>query len=113
MPSSPAATERYPIPLALPCELFLGLCDLLPPEAVVALVCCSSYMRALYCEEGTFAADQLWHHLLGRTFPARLTGAPGPNAPPRLRTSNYLTLCALSGDWVRYVRQLRKVRAHI
>jgi len=100
-------SSRFPIPLALPCELVLCIFEMLPPEAVVSLVCCCWYMHGLYCEEGTFAADQLWAHLLKRTFPARLTGAPGPNAPPRLRRSNYLTLSALSSDWVRYVRQLR------
>jgi len=98
---------RLPIPLMLPCEILLGILEMLPPEAVVSLVCCCWYMHGLYCEEGTFAADQLWSHLLKRTFPARLTGAPGPNAPPRLRRSNYLTLSALSSDWVQYVRELR------
>ena len=82
--------------------------ELMPPESVVCLVCCCSYMRAIYCEEGTFASDQLWKHLLKRTFPVRLTGAPGPNAPPRVpRRSNMMTVCALSRDWVEYVRALR------
>ena len=83
--------------------------ELLPPESTVSVVCCCWYMHGLYCEEGTFAADQLWAQVLKRTFPHRLTGAPGPNSPPRLRRSNYWTLSALSGDWVRYVRELRAV----
>ena len=107
----PEEKRRFPIPLALPCEIMLGVFEMLPPEAAVAVVCCCWYMHGLYCEEGTFAADQLFAHLLKRTFPARLTGAPGPNAPPRLRRSNMLTLQALSSDWVAYVRELRAVRA--
>ena len=55
-------------------------------------------------------STELWDHLLKRTFPARLTGAPGPNAPPRLRRSNYLTLSTLSCEWVQYVREIRAVR---
>lgn len=102
---------RFPIPLALPCEIMLGIFEMMPPESVVAVVCCCWYMHGLYCEEGTFAADELWKHLLARTFPARLTGAPGPNAPPRLRRSNYVSLRNLSNDWVAYVRELRAVRA--
>lgn len=81
---------------------------MLPPESAVSLVCTCWYMRGLYCEEGTFVADQFWDQLLRRTFPMRLTGAPGPNAPPRLRRSNQITLCALSSDWVHYVRELRQ-----
>ena len=108
---APTST-RFPIPLALPCEIMLGVFEMLPPEAVVSVVCCCWYMHGLYTEEGTFAADQLWDHLLKRTFPVRLTGAPGPNAPPRIfRRSNYLTLSTLSSDWVQYVRELRSVRA--
>lgn len=110
-------SSRFPIPLALPCEIMLGVMEMLPPESVVAVVCCCQYMHGLYTEEGTFVADQLWDQLLRRTFPARLTGAPGPNAPPRLRRgsnhlklSNKLTLSALSSDWVQYVRELRAVR---
>ena len=106
--SSQAA--RFPIPLALPCEIMLAIFEMLPPESAVSVVCCCQYMQALYCEEGTFFADQFWDGLLRRTFPARLTGAPGPNAPPRLRRSNKLTLCNLSCDWVKYVRELRAVR---
>ena len=105
----PPPTSRFPIPLALPVEIMLGIFEMLPPEAAVSVVCCCWYMHGLYCEEGTFASDQLWTHLLKRTFPARLTGAPGPNAPPRLRSrSNYATLATLSNDWVHYVRELRQ-----
>lgn len=104
--ASPAA--RFPIPLVLPCEILLGVIEMLPPESAVSLVCTCWYMRGLYCEEGTFVADQFWDQLLRRTFPMRLTGAPGPNAPPRLRRSNQITLCALSSDWVHYVRELRQ-----
>jgi len=102
-----APPNRFPIPLALPCELALGLFEMLPPETVVCLVCCCWYMYGLYCEDGTFASDQLWDALLRRTFPSRLTGAPGPNVPPRLRKSPRLTLCTLSSDWGSYVRDLR------
>jgi hypothetical protein len=101
-------SKKFPIPLALPCEIMLGIFEMLPPESAVSLVFCCWYMRGLYCEEGTFPADQLWAQLLRRTFPVRLTGAPGPNAPPRLRRSNQLTLSALSGDWVDYARELRQ-----
>ena len=98
---------HFPIPLALPVEILLGLFEMLPPEAVVSLVCCCRYMHGLYCEDGTFATDQLWDALLRRTFPLRLTGAPGPNVPPRLRQNPRLTVCMLSGDWMKYVQELR------
>ena len=103
------AKSRFPIPLALPCEIMLAIFEMLPPESAVSLVCCCWYMNGLYCEEGTFPADELWAQLLRRTFPLRLTGAPGPNAPPRLRRSNHLTVSQLSCDWCEYARQLRAV----
>lgn len=107
---APPIKSRFPIPLALPCEIMLAIFQMLPPEAAVSLVCCCRYMHGLYCDdEGTFPADQLWDQLLRRTFPSRLTGAPGPNAPPRLRRSNRLTVSQLSCDWVRYARQIREV----
>ena len=103
-------SARFPIPLVLPIEIMLGIFEMMPPEAVVAAICTCWYMHGLYCEEGTFAADELWKHLLARTFPARLTGAPGPNAPPRLRRSNMSSVRNLSNDWVAYVREIRAVR---
>ena len=81
----PPPPARFPIPLLLPCEILLIVAEMLPPEACACLVNCCSYMRGLYCEDGTFATEQLWGALLRRTFPQRYTGAPGPNAPPRLR----------------------------
>ena len=104
-----ASSTGFPILLALPVEIILGLFEMLPPEAVMRAVCCCWYMYGLYCEDGTFASDQLWDTLLRRTFPSRLTGAPGPNVPPRLRKSPRLTLCSLAADWVDYVRELRAV----
>lgn len=98
---------RFPILLALPVEIVLGLFEMLPPEAIVSAVCCCWYMYGLYCEDGTYAGDQLWDPLLRRTFPSRLTGAPGPNAPPRVRKSPRLTLCSLAANWCQYVRDLR------
>ena len=112
--SAPPIKSRFPIPLALPCEIMLAILEMLPPESAVSLVCCCRYMHGLYCDdEGTFPADQLWDHLLRRTFPLRLTGAPGPNAPPRLRRSNHFTVSQLSCDWVVYARQLRAVSPNL
>ena len=90
----PPPPARFPIPLLLPCEILLIVAEMLPPEACACLVNCCSYMRGLYCEDGTFATEQLWGALLRRTFPQRYTGAPGPNAPPRLRGSARLALGA-------------------
>ena len=101
---------QYPIPLLLPCEILLIICEMLPPEACACLINCCSYMRGLYCEDGTFATEQLWVALLRRTFPQRYTGAPGPNAPPRLRGSCRLGIGVLARDWVEYRRMLRAVR---
>ena len=67
---------RYPIPLLLPCEILLIICEMLPPEACACLINCCSYMRGLYCEDGTFATEQLWVALLRRTFPQRTFPPP-------------------------------------
>jgi hypothetical protein len=108
----PVPPNRFPIPLALPCEIALALFEMLPPESVVSVVCCCWYMYGLYCEDGTFASDQLWAAMLQRTFPSRLTGAPGPNVPPRLlKLSPRLTVCRLAADWMAYVTEIRAVRA--
>ena len=77
--SPPSPILRLPIPLLLPCEVLLQVAEYLPPESVVALVCCCKYMAGLYCEDGTRPTEHLWNALLARTFPARHTGAPGPN----------------------------------
>ena len=106
----PPPPARFPIPLLLPCEILLIVAEMLPPEACACLVNCCSYMRGLYCEDGTFATEQLWGALLRRTFPQRYTGAPGPNAPPRLRGSARLALGVFARDWVGYRRMLRAVR---
>ena len=106
----PPPPARFPIPLLLPCEILLIVAEMLPPEACACLVNCCSYMRGLYCEDGTFATEQLWNALLRRTFPQRYTGAPGPNAPPRLRGSARLALGVFARDWVGYRRMLRAVR---
>ena len=106
----PPPPARFPIPLILPCEILLIVAEMLPPEACACLVNCCSYMRGLYCEDGTFATEQLWAALLRRTFPQRYTGAPGPNAPPRLRGSARLALGVFARDWVGYRRMLRAVR---
>ena len=108
----PPPPARFPIPLILPCEILLIVAEMLPPEACACLVNCCSYMRGLYCEDGTFATEQLWAALLRRTFPQRYTGAPGPNAPPRLRGSARLALGVFARDWVGYRRMLRAVRTH-
>ena len=105
----PPPPARFPIPLILPCEILLIIAEMLPPEACACLVNCCSYMRGLYCEDGTFATEQLWAALLRRTFPQRYTGAPGPNAPPRLRGSARLALGVFARDWVGYRRMLRAV----
>ena len=55
---------RFPIPLLLPCEILLQLVEMLPPEAVVCLVCTCSYMRGLYCEDAIYPTETLWHALL-------------------------------------------------
>ena len=109
----PPPPARFPIPLLLPCEILLIVAEMLPPEACACLVNCCSYMRGLYCEDGTFATEQLWNALLRRTFPQRYTGAPGPNAPPRLRGSARLALGVFARDWVGYRRMLRAVRPHL
>ena len=101
---------RFPIPILLPCEIVMDLVERLSPEAAVRLVCCCQYMRGLYCEDGIFPTDDLWASLLLRTWPTRLTGAPGPNAPPRLRLSARGQLSVFSAQWVGYVRELRSVR---
>ena len=108
----PPVTLRYPIPLLLPCEILLQLIELMSPEAAVCLVCSCKYMRGLYCEDATYPTENLWHSLLLRTFPARLTGAPGPNGPPRLKKTHRLAVCAFSREWVSYCRLLRAVRSH-
>ena len=100
----------FPIPLALPIELQLAIFEQLPPESIVALVCCCSYMHGLYSDDGSFATEQLWGPLLRRTFPSRLTGAPGPNAPPRLKRAPRLVVSAFGNQWVDYLKQLRAVR---
>jgi hypothetical protein len=105
----PPPPARFPIPLILPCEILLIVAEMLPPEACACLVNCCSYMRGLYCEDGTVATEQLWAALLRRTFPQRYTGAPGPNAPPRLRGSARLALGVFARDWVGYRRMLRAV----
>ena len=100
---------RLPIPLLLPCEILLQIAEWLNPESVVAVVCCCKYMCGLYCEDGTFNTEQLWNHLLQRTFPCRHTGAPGPNGPPRLRSTNRLAVGVFSGEWTAYRRELLAV----
>lgn len=62
----------------------------------------------MYCEDDTYPTKYLWTSLLKRTYPIRLTGAPGPNAPPMLHRSHRLTLATFSRDWVRYLRELRR-----
>jgi hypothetical protein len=109
----PPPPARFPIPLILPCEILLIVAEMLPPEACACLVNCCSYMRGLYCEDGTVATEQLWAALLRRTFPQRYTGAPGPNAPPRLRGSARLALGVFARDWVGYRRMLRAVRMRL
>ena len=101
---------RFPIPLLLPCEILLKVVDDMPPEAAVCLVCTCKHMRGLYSEDGIYPSDALWTSLLARTFPVRLTGAPGPNAPPRLKGTDRQKLCAYSAGWVQYARALRAVR---
>lgn len=103
------STLRLPIPLLLPCEILLQLVDLLPPESAVCLVCACKYMRRLYCNDVSYPTDFLWEALLARTFPSRLTGAPGPNGPPRLKKSPRLVVCDFSKQWVAYCRMLRAV----
>ncbi|KAL1530955.1 hypothetical protein AB1Y20_001846 [Prymnesium parvum] len=99
--------RRLPIPLLLPCELLLLLAEQLPPEAVVRLVCCCAAMRTLYARDGATHSDALWAALLQRTFPVRLTGAPGPNAPPRLKGTARLHLCTYSREWTAYCASLK------
>ena len=99
----------FPIPLGLPCDIFLGIVQMLPPESVVSVICCCKDMHSLYCKDDLYCADNLWEGLLSRTFPMRLTGAPGPNAPPRLHRSLRITCSGLSCEWVEYLRELRKM----
>lgn len=109
----PPATARFPIPLYLPCEILLLVIDELPPEAAVCLLCACKDVRTLYCDDSIYPSNTVWRSLLSRTFPLRLTGAPGPNAPPRLKMNDRLTLCEFSRDWTSYCRQLRAVSARL
>ncbi len=104
--SPPSPILRLPIPLLLPCEVLLQVAEYLPPESVVALVCCCKYMAGLYCEDGTRPTEHLWNALLARTFPARHTGAPGPNGPPRLRGTSRVAVGIFSAEWTSYRAEL-------
>ena len=101
---------RYPIPLLLPCEILLIVCEMLPPEACACLVNCCKFMHGLYCEDGSVWTEQLWNALLRRTFPQRYTGAPGPNAPPRVRGSCRIGIGVLAREWVECRRLIKAVR---
>ena len=55
---------RFPIPLLLPCDLVDLLVALLPPEAVVALVCCCKTLHRRFSSAQTPEAELLSGQLL-------------------------------------------------